>query len=70
MPHRVIVETPEDLEDLRLMAYAAAHSINFGSTEHWDEDFGSETAFCFVDYRAAFVFILYCARNEIRYRTA
>ena len=36
-PFIVVVQTADDLEDLRNMAYAAANNIRGGSTEHWAE---------------------------------
>jgi hypothetical protein len=67
-PFVVIVQTADDLEDLRMMAYAAANKIRGGSTEHWDEERPSGTAFCFVTWEAAFLFTAHCARTGIPYR--
>jgi hypothetical protein len=65
----VVVQTAVDLEDLRLMAYDAANKVRGGSTEHWDEERPSGTAFCFVNWEAAFLFTVHCARASIPYRS-
>jgi hypothetical protein len=49
-PYVVLVGGADDLEDLRNMAYAAANSIRGGSTEHWDEERSSGTAFYFMTW--------------------
>jgi hypothetical protein len=66
-PFIVVVQTADDLEDLRNMAYAAAKNIRGGSTEHWEEKRPSGNAFCFVTWEAAFAFTAYCARTGIQY---
>jgi hypothetical protein len=68
MPYRVIVQTPDDIEYLLLMAYAAANAPNRhdeGSTEHWDEPCNSNTAIWFVNWRAAIGFRIWCFENGI-----
>jgi hypothetical protein len=67
-PFIVVVETAGDLEDLRMMAYAAANKVRGGSTEHWDEERPSGTAFCFMTSTAAFLFTVHCARSGISHR--
>jgi hypothetical protein len=67
-PFIVVVQTADDLEDLRNMAYAAANFIRGGSTEHWDEQRSSENAFCFMSWEAAFLFMVHCAKTGIPYR--
>jgi hypothetical protein len=49
------------------MAYAAANNIRGGSTEHWDVERPSGTAFYFMTWEAAFAFTAHCARTGIRY---
>jgi hypothetical protein len=63
-----LVERADDFEYLRNMAYAAANKIRGGSTEHWDEERSSVTAFYFMTWEAAFAFTAHCARNGIQYR--
>ncbi|MGY4356069.1 hypothetical protein QA633_41075 [Bradyrhizobium barranii] len=64
-PHAIIVTANENaLEDLRNHAYAAAHRAG-GSTEHWEQQAGAETAFCFIDWNAAFLFMMHCFGQNI-----
>jgi hypothetical protein len=67
MPYVVFVQGADDLEDLRNMAYSAANNIRGGSTEHWDVERPSGTAFYFMTWEAAFAFTAHCARTGIRY---
>jgi hypothetical protein len=70
-PHySVLVEVQDNLEDLRDMAFAAAHDNQFTSTEHWDEKRSSEVAFCFTTWEAALLFTMHCARTGIPHRNA
>jgi hypothetical protein len=67
-PFIVVVQTADDLEDLRNIVYAAANNIRGDSTEHWDEERHPGTAFYFVAWEAAFAFTAHCARTGIPYR--
>jgi hypothetical protein len=62
-PHAVIVS----VDDLRNYAYSAAHKGG-GSTEHWDEQNGVETAFWFMSWDAAFLFIWHCQVQGVTLR--
>jgi hypothetical protein len=67
LPCVVLVEHADDIESLRNMAYAAAHQVHDGATEHWDEDWLFGAAFHFMTFRAAFAFMAWCGRSGIRY---
>lgn len=67
-PYVVLVEQVDDIEDLLLMAYAAANSVHDGTTEHWDEPRPCGVALHFMDHRAAVVFMAYCVRSGIHYK--
>jgi hypothetical protein len=63
--YAVIVAADEQtLEELRNYAYASAHKGE-GSTEHWEESRGPETAFFFRSWNAAFLFIWHCDVSDI-----
>jgi hypothetical protein len=66
----VLVEVQDNLEDLRDMAFAAAHDNSFTSTEHWDEKRSSEVAVCFTTCEAAFLFTMHRASKGIPHRNA
>jgi hypothetical protein len=67
-PYVVLVQRADDLEDLRNMAYAAANKFGGGSTEHWDTEQSSGTAFHFMTWQAALAFTAHCTRIGVPHR--
>lgn len=68
LSYAIIVAAGEnELEDLRNYAYASAHKGG-GSTEHWERDRESETAFFFKSWDAAFLFKWHCEIMNIPFR--
>ena len=53
----VTVEHVEDIEELRNLAYAAAHGLPYDTTEHWDEPKPLGVDFNFKAYGAAVAFL-------------
>ena len=67
-PYAVIVKAEgAELEELRNYAYASAQR-GAGSSEHWEENRGLETAFFFISWEAAFLFNWHCEISDVPHR--
>jgi len=56
----------DDIDYARGLAFGASRKVRGGSTEYWEEARGSQVAFCFKNWEAAFLFNINCAANNIR----